>query len=440
MTKVLPIAGVLVIGLLGGINPGLLLAIIIPGILFIVSLVIISSQPDEDARFLTQMFLVAFALRAVVGTTIYVLDVVGFFAGDVYTYDTFGFLVAETWEGLHHGGRIESLISRWVTHPGYVYFLAVLYYVIGHKPMSGMAINWILGSLTVFLTFLIAKKMFDRRVAVYSAIFAAVMPSFVLWQCQLMKDPIIIFCICLCVYSVMNLQERFSLFYGVLWMVTLVALFYLRIYLFYIMGVTSAISLLVGQRIGLVPMLFIAALFFGAFAFMAQKSGFTQQVERTQEHQLGKGGDIFKKLDNLRRGQAGAGLHTEVGSRYLEEADISTAEKAITFLPIGLIYLLLAPFPWMVINFRQAITLPEMVVWWCLIPSLIRGLVYGVKNRFSYISSPLFFSIGLTLLYALFQGNVGTAHRQRTQIFIFYFIFISAGLVLKKIKRDETSH
>ena len=42
----------------------------------------------------------------------------------------------------------------------------------------------------------------------------------------------------------------------------------------------------------------------------------------------------------------------------------------------------------------------------------------------------------LTLLYSVFQGNVGTAYRQRTQIQVFLFMFIAAGwgLVREKIE------
>jgi len=440
MNRALLITVVLVIGFLGGMNPGLLLGITIPGILFFGSLAIISLQPEEDAKFLTNIFLIAFTLRAVVGTAIYLLNLVDFFAGDSYTYDAFAWIVAQGWSGgSDQSFHYMSILGAWA-HPGYIYFLAALYYMMGHQFLACTAINWIVGSLTVFFIFLIAKKMFDRRVAVYSAIFAAVMPGFVIWQSQLMKDPIIIFCLCVCVYSVMNLQERFNLFWGLIWMATLVVLFYFRIYNFYVMGAASAIALILGQRIGLVPMMFIGVILFGGFALVAQKSGFSAHVSETQDKQLGKGGDIFLKLDNLRKGQTGVGIKGKVGSSFLEGVDISTPEKAVKFLPLGVIYILLAPFPWMIINLRQAITLPEMLVWWYLIPSLIRGVIYGIKERFTYVSTPLFFSIGLTLVYALFQGNIGTAYRQRSQFFIFFFIFISAGLLLKKIKRDEASH
>lgn len=43
----------------------------------------------------------------------------------------------------------------------------------------------------------------------------------------------------------------------------------------------------------------------------------------------------------------------------------------------------------------------------------------------------------LTLAYSVFQGNVGTAYRQRAQLLVFYFIFVAVGYVVIKEKREE---
>ena len=43
----------------------------------------------------------------------------------------------------------------------------------------------------------------------------------------------------------------------------------------------------------------------------------------------------------------------------------------------------------------------------------------------------------LTLAYSLFQGNIGTAYRQRSQLLVFYFIFVATGFVLFKERGQE---
>ena len=43
----------------------------------------------------------------------------------------------------------------------------------------------------------------------------------------------------------------------------------------------------------------------------------------------------------------------------------------------------------------------------------------------------------LSLAYSIFQGNVGNAYRQRSQLLVFYFIFVAVGYVLMLEKREE---
>ena len=104
---------------------------------------------------------------------------------------------------------------------------------------------------------------------------------------------------------------------------------------------------------------------------------------------------------------------------------------------MGVIYLLFAPFPWQITSLRQSITLPEMVIWWASFPMLILGLWFAIKYRLRMISPILIFTVMLTLAYSVFQGNVGTAYRQRAQLLVFYFIFVAVGFVLMKEKREE---
>nr|MBA2524826.1 hypothetical protein [Pyrinomonadaceae bacterium] len=53
------------------------------------------------------------------------------------------------------------------------------------------------------------------------------------------------------------------------------------------------------------------------------------------------------------------------------------------------------------------------------------------------ISPIVVFTGMLSLAYSVFQGNVGTAYRQRAQLLVFYFIFVAVGYVLMIEKREE---
>jgi hypothetical protein len=98
-------------------------------------------------------------------------------------------------------------------------------------------------------------------------------------------------------------------------------------------------------------------------------------------------------------------------------------------MPRGILYLLFSPFPWESGGPRRILALPETLLWYGLFPFCVIGMIYTTFKHFRRSLIIFLFSIQLTLFYAIFQGNVGTAHRQRTQIFVFYFMFTAAGLM-----------
>ena len=124
-------------------------------------------------------------------------------------------------------------------------------------------------------------------------------------------------------------------------------------------------------------------------------------------------------------------------SGFGEDVDVSTASGAIQAVPTGIVYLLFAPFPWQLESLRQSITLPEMLIWWAAFPFLVLGFWFTFRYRLRQSFVIFIFTTMLTLAYSVFQGNVGTAYRQRSQILVFYFIFVAVGIVLLREKWEE---
>src|SRR5262249_52653670 len=81
--------------------------------------------------------------------------------------------------------------------------------------------------------------------------------------------------------------------------------------------------------------------------------------------------------------------------------------------------------------------LPELAAWWLLVPVMLKGCWFALRHRLRESFPITVFSIGLTLAYALYQSNVGTAYRQRAQLFAFFFVFISIGLELKRAAKEK---
>jgi hypothetical protein len=168
---------------------------------------------------------------------------------------------------------------------------------------------------------------------------------------------------------------------------------------------------------------------FASVAVMALALAFTG-ITRTASNQV----ENFGSLEVLQRARVD---QARFNSGYGKDIDVSTTSGALSIIPLGTAYLLFAPFPWQLYNLRQAITLPEMLAWWGCFPILLIGLRYAVRFKLRETLPILLFTTMLTLAYAIFQANVGTAYRQRSQLMEFYFIFISVGFVLLRERKEN---
>jgi hypothetical protein len=167
----------------------------------------------------------------------------------------------------------------------------------------------------------------------------------------------------------------------------------------------------------------VLAVLVGAFTLAVKRE--TLEMQRS-----------FMTLDQMQVTRADQAMWGKSG--YGSEYDVSTPGGALAALPLGLAYLLLAPFPWAITSVRQLLVLPETLVWYALVPAFVRGLAYSIRHRLRDVLPILMFAVTLTIAYALMQGNVGTAYRQRTQVTMFYFVFMAVGMVQRAHRRAHS--
>lgn len=384
-----------------------------------------SSDPD----LITKIFFVGLALRLVFGLLVYANGWFDFFGGDALTYDWRAALIVDYWRGLVPSNSPELIRSMSTNGPGWGmhYLVAGVYAVFGRNFLAAQMFAVVFGAATAPLVHICTEKVFhSQRVARFAAISIAVFPAFVIWSGQLLKDGLIIFLLVLAMTMVLKLQERFSYGAVVLLILALFGIISLRFYIFYMVAVAVAGSFVLGvsnSPASLVRRVIILVIMGVGLTYLG--------VVQTASLDFERYGDLGR-LQNSRQDQA-----VSADSGYAEDIDVSTTRGAITAIPIGFVYLIFAPFPWEVRNFRQAITLPEIFAWWAMIPLLIWGVWYTVRHRLRTAFPILLFSGMLTLAYSIFQSNVGTAYRQRTQIQVFFFMFIGVGWVLLKERRED---
>lgn len=389
--------------------------------------ILVLTRQSEEREFLLKIFYAALILRIACALFINTLELQQFFGPDSLTYDIYGKAISDYWLGNIAGNdplylkASNQSISGW----GMPYIVGVVYLIAGENPLAMQFFCAVLGAATAPAIYVAAREIFsNKRVATVSALITAFSPSMILWSSQALKDGMIVFFLVLSIMAVLKLQKRFSYEYVLLLMVSLIGILSLRFYIFYMLAVAIVGCFIIGQsstvastvkRIAILLVIGIGVTSLGIGRGTSEDlSQFNlKKVQNTRE--------------DLARGSAGFG----------KDLDVSTTEGALTALPIGFTYLMLAPFPWQLGNLRQAITMPEMIAWWSAIPFLIMGLVYTIRNRLQASIGVLMFTLMLTVAYSLYQGNVGTAYRQRAQIQIFHFMFIAVGYTLWREKKEN---
>ena len=404
-----------------------------PAIMLMLPLVGIASfaiyRIGDDRKFLIRLFLSAVLIRVLVGTLIYVFHWQEFFGGDAITYDFFGSALLKVWEGNTEYLRTVEMFSGSGSGSGWgmLYLVAVVYKIVGQNMLATQFVNCVFGAASAVFAFMISIEIFpNRRVARICALMAAFFPSLVLWSCQGLKDGPIIFLLTLSMLATLKLGEKFSLKFVVALVLSLFALLALRFYIFYIVAMSVGAAFILGRRQltaqSFARQMIIIVLICLGLAYFGVTRYASSQFE------------AYSSVEQLRRMRLDA--TQSAASGFAEDVDLTTTTGALSAIPLGLTYLLLAPFPWQLASLRQMITLPEMIVWWGSIPLLVLGAWFTVKHRLREIAPIIIFTSLLTLTYSLVQGNVGTAYRQRAQLLVFYFVFVAVGFVLIKERRE----
>jgi len=397
--------------------------------LFSVPTIVFLARRSPERTFLLRLFLAGLTVRLIIGTVIFIGHYQPFFGGDANTYDIFGSSLVLSWHGDdYHTMQYERFISSGAGAWGMLYLVAGVYEVIGDNMLAIQFINATVGAATAAVIYYVAQHLFNiGRVSRWAALLTAFFPSLILWSSQGLKDGLIVMALTLSILATLRLMQKITARYMLVLTGCLMVLLSMRFYIFYMMVASAVGAFVLGaralntqamvQRFIAIIAIGLALMWFGVLRYAGT------QFER------------YGNLDAVHRSRMDMARSAESG--FGRDVDIRTTEGAITAIPLGLVYLLFAPFPWQLASMRQSLALPETIIWWLIFPLLILGLWYAIKHRLREVSPILLFTTMLTLAYSVFQGNVGTAYRQRSQLLVFYFIFIAVGGVLLKERSEN---
>ncbi|MBI4620226.1 MAG: glycosyltransferase family 39 protein [Desulfobacterales bacterium] len=405
----------------------------------VIALFVTIMVEPHDFKTVFSLFLIAFAIRVFLSTLLFLLSysygssgVEGYLLdNDGVGYDLNGWYIAQRYNA---GLEIDPLFYLiegnlgWTLTP-YHFWVARVYQVIGRSPLSLFFINSFASALVIIFIYSMAKQLLDKKAAILCAAFAGFFPSLILWSAQNLKDPIINLMLCLVFFLWLRIIRKFKIFYLLLSIFPLYVLYKLSPLFIPCLVLTfffSLITILYGARKKKIQFLFMAI---GLTAASITVIYFSNLLEPLVIKLTGET-TILKFIAEGRRLKAYGNLAIMPGF------SMSNPMDALLFLPIALTYAWFSPFPWQIGSVAQITALPEMLLFYLLVPPFLKGISYCWKNKFRETFPLIFFMVFIMLMLGYVEGNSGTLFRHKSPILCLIFIFISIGI----FKKPENYH
>jgi len=277
--------------------------------------------------------------------------------------------------------------------------------------------------LTVILMYFTARELFSREVARLSSLLCAFWPSLFLWSTQNLKEPLAIFFITLCFWALVrrNILSLPIIAVSILVLgkirgeVAIIIVLSLFLYLVFL-----AYRFIRKDRFIFIITLLIVV---PAVIYIAANHG-KDIIGHYNPFKTGEFAvtEILSEVDYHRGVRSFANLAVLPGYR------IESIGSLLRYMPLGMFFLLFAPFPWQIFNLSQVLAVPETIAWYFLVRYFIRGISFSVKNKAVYIFPILVYMIVSLLVLAILEGNVGTMFRHKAIALNFILLFVAAGL------------
>lgn len=383
-------------------------------------------QRDRDtAAFLRNLILLGVAARLMLFALIHQTVGPYVFAPDQWTYESRGMGLLNYWMGL---GPMPSRVGD-TLQVAYPTINAVLFLAFGFARAAPAILNIFFSAWTAIPVYHLAMLLVRRNegVARLAAGLTVFFPSLILWSVLNIREAPTILTLVTSMYFCVRLQHRpsFASLAGVVLGLSLLTFF--REYLTVLLGTALGAGILMGRSASPVRAFVAGSVLLVTLTFAAQTFGLGETLA---------GEPTLDQLQAVREG-----FLFDANSAYGQSADISTPTGALRFLPIGLAYFLLAPFPWAISSTLQAVTLPETLVWYTLLPVGLWGAWLAFRHDARMFTVPLAALVLVTFAYALVEANAGTAYRHRAQILPIIFVFCAVGLTdllaLRRLRKER---
>lgn len=371
-----------------------------------------AGSPDADRLLHWTVF--AFALH--LGLSV-VLNAVLFETSDALTYHREAVRIVQHWQDGHPMPALPG------GKEGFYYLLAGLFWLFGPHDIAGLVVNAALSAALVPLVSDLTRRLVGDDAAHRVPALVVLLPGLLLWTSQLLKEAAVLLLVALALSAAVRLVRHLTVSGLAVLTLALALLLTMRAPVGLVVAAGLMLGIALGRRSvvgGLAAGL--AALILAGALVVASGVGYSGYKEAT--------GSNLQQANLVRQD-----LATSANSGFEADTDISTPGRALSYLPRGVLSFMLGPFPWQLGGARELVALPDVVVWWALLPSLWRGTRSALKRVGRATLVPLLPAMITTVLMSLVVGNFGTVVRERSQVVILLVPFIALGLALRATPR-----
>jgi hypothetical protein len=388
--------------------------------------------------------LLAFVVRAVVAAATSLTDHAYPLAPDQNAYMQISTLAA-------HGHLSPSV---WAGYARDLYFntfaytgpLTVAIWLFGSHLILGQLLAAAFGTAAVVFSTLLAAEFVSRRAALLVGVVCALWPSQVLWSSLALKDSAVWAALAAMGYLISRLSRasstRAALGTSVGILVSLVALSVLRRQTFLIAVWAVALTpWLVPMwrrwivRAGAVLTLLLIPLVNGyglaGYDVVASQAGHLGTIR----DQMGSGAKSAVVGSHPRAESPTPTIpNTHTSSPPPSPALDDSVTSNISYLPRGIAAFLWRPFVWEPASSSSAsMAKAETLIWWPVYLLAVAGVFYAYRRRRAVTVYLVLALGGLVGVDALIQGNLGTAFRQRGQLF--FGLIVLAAVAAEPLTR-----
>lgn len=408
-------AGVLVALL--AVRAPALLAFAVPACAVVLALVALArwAADQPDRRRLTAWTLGGFGMHLALGLVIWSSPTLtGYFGGDALTYHAGASALLQHWTA---GAASPALPAG---KEGFFYLLGGLYWIFGAHPDAGLVVDAGMAAATVPVLFDTTRRLFGRTAAGAVPVIATLLPGFIIWGSQLLREAGVYLFTAVCLACAARLRERLSALPFLAFTASATLLVAWRADVGLLVAGGLVVGLVLGRGAngpGLVSGPGVAALVLALVAGLGLGYSGYHLVTHTS----------LAQLNDIRSGSS-----TSASSGFLPASNISTTAHAAGYLPLGSLYFVLGPLPWQIHGGRQLFGVPDTLAWWFLLPSLWRGARAQWRAERLGVLLLTLPALALGAALSLIVANFGTTVRERVQVVVLLVPLIAYGWSLRR--------